>query len=56
MKLCDEHSLPIVASGANTSLEGHTAALRGGVGISLRDMHNVLQACPLSPLPRLASP
>jgi len=43
VKLCNLHGVPIVASGANTSLEGHTAALRGGLGINMREMNSVIE-------------
>lgn len=43
VKLCNLHGVPIVASGANTSLEGHTSALRGGLGINMREMNSVIE-------------
>jgi D-lactate dehydrogenase (cytochrome) len=43
VKLCARDKIPIVASGACTSLEGHLAALRGGVAINMREMNQVLE-------------
>jgi D-lactate dehydrogenase (cytochrome) len=43
VKMCARDKIPIVASGACTSLEGHLAALRGGVAINMREMNQVLE-------------
>ncbi len=39
---CAERHVPIVPFGAGTSLEGHVAALSGGVSIDVTQMNNVL--------------
>jgi len=43
VKVCSAYQIPVVASGACTSLEGHLAALKGGINLNFRDMAEVLE-------------
>ena len=43
VKICASHECPVIGWGTGTSLEGHTAALRGGVSVDFSQMNRVLQ-------------
>ena len=43
VRVCAEHGAAIVPFGAGTSLEGHVAALRGGVSVDMSRMDAILR-------------
>src|SRR5918911_1613750 len=43
VRVCREHRAPIVPFGAGTSLEGHIAAVRGGVSVDMSRMDAILR-------------
>jgi D-lactate dehydrogenase (cytochrome) len=43
VRICARHAVPIVPFGAGTSLEGHVAALRGGISVDTTEMDAVVR-------------
>ncbi len=43
VKVCAEHKRPVIPFGTGTSLEGHIAALHGGISIDVSQMAEVLE-------------
>lgn len=43
LRICDELRVPVVASGARSSLEGHVLSLRGGVALDLTGLDRIVE-------------
>jgi D-lactate dehydrogenase (cytochrome) len=46
VRLCAQHKVPVIAFGTGTSLEGHVAALEGGISIDVSQMSEILRVSP----------
>ncbi len=46
LRLCNEHRVPVIPYGTGTSLEGHIAAIHGGITIDLSRLDRILDISP----------
>ena len=43
VKTCSDYKVPVIPFGTGTALEGHVAALHGGISINMQEMNQVLE-------------
>jgi D-lactate dehydrogenase (cytochrome) len=43
VRICARHKTPIIAFGTGTSLEGHIAAVKGGISVDVSNMNEILR-------------
>src|SRR5215472_2239623 len=43
VRLCAEYKTPVIPFGTGTSLEGHVAALSGGISVDMTQMNRILR-------------
>ncbi|MGI9371833.1 MAG: FAD-binding oxidoreductase [Hyphomicrobiales bacterium] len=46
VKVCDKYEVPVIAFGTGTSLEGHFAAVKGGISVDVSEMDQILSVNP----------
>lgn len=46
LSFCNSESIPVVAFGAGTSLEGHVLPIRGGISLDMTEMNKILNISP----------
>jgi D-lactate dehydrogenase (cytochrome) len=46
VKVCDKYEVPVIAFGTGTSLEGHFAAVQGGISVDMQAMDQILEVNP----------
>jgi D-lactate dehydrogenase (cytochrome) len=46
VRICSEHSVPVIAFGAGTSLEGHLNAPGGGISVDMTRMNRLIEVHP----------
>jgi D-lactate dehydrogenase (cytochrome) len=46
VEICRDHKVPLIPYGTGTSLEGHVAALEGGICLDMSQMNKVLRVSP----------
>ncbi|MBT4356740.1 MAG: FAD-binding protein [Proteobacteria bacterium] len=43
VKTCSDYQVPVIPYGTGTALEGHVAALHGGISINMQEMNQILE-------------